>query len=166
MYKIRFGEPLKNFLCQEAIRNIQGVIIWGNSWAPRLHGYRLKGLTGKPDWNLVLLQFSALNTLYFANEPSVKIDIPSPLEEESSSEINASGFPLAPDDEILAREKLALRSEYAEGIILIPDENVKFEDLRFKMHLPRQWVDHQLTAFPDWSPPDLQTCKIIPNPRG
>jgi len=166
MYKIQFGEPLQKFLCQEAIEYIQRVVIWDNSWAPMLHGYRVRGLVGKPDRKLVLMQFSALKTLYFANEPSVKVDIPLPLEEESSSERNTSGFPPAPDDEVLAREKLALRSSYTEGKILIPDNNVKFEDLRFKIDLPRQWIDRQSTAFPDWSPPDLQMAKIIPDPRG
>lgn len=166
MYKIQFGEPLQKFLCQEAIEYMQRVVIWDNSWAPMLHGHRVRGLAGKPDRKLVLMQFSALNTLYIANEPSVKVDIPLPLEEELSSERNASGSLLAPDNEVLAREKLALRSSYAEGKILIPDDNIKFEDLRFKMDPPRQWIDRQSTAFPDWSPPELQTAKIIPDPRG
>ncbi|TVY92483.1 hypothetical protein LAWI1_G001798 [Lachnellula willkommii] len=166
MYKIQFGEPFQKILCQEAIEYIQRVVIWDRSWAPMLHGYRHRGLAGKPDRKLVLMQFSAVKTLYFANEPSVKVNIPPPLEEESSSERNASSFPLAPGDEVLAREKLALRSSYAEGKILIPDDNVKFNDLRFKMDLPRQWIDRQSTAFPDWSPPDLQMAKIIPDPRG
>lgn len=166
MYKIQFGEPLQTFLCQEAIEYIQRVVIWANSWAPRLHGYGVRGLAGKPDRKLVLMQFSALKTLYFANEPSVMVDIPPSLEAESSSGRNASDFPPAPDDEVLARKKLTLRSRYAEGKILIPDDNVKFEDLRFMMDLPRQWTDRQSTEFPDWSPPDLQMAKIIPDPRG
>ena len=140
MYKVEFGEPLEKFLCQEAIEYIQRVVIWDKAWAPMLHGFRMRGLVGKPDRKLVLLQFSALKTLYFANESRVKVDIPPPLEGESSSD--------------------------AEGKILIPDDNVEFEDVRFKMDLPKQWIDRQSTAFPDWSPPDLQMAKIIPDPRG
>jgi hypothetical protein len=166
MCKIQFGDPLQKFLCQEAIEYIQRVAMRDNSWTPMLHGHQVRRYAGKPDRKLVLMQFSALKTLYFANEPSVKIDIPPRLEEESSGERNAYGFRPIHDDEVLAREKLALRSNYAEGKILIPDDNVKFENPWFKMELPRQWIDRQSAAFPDWSPPGLQMAKIIPDPRG
>lgn len=165
MYKIQFGETLQTFLSQEAIENVQNIVMLDNSWAPRLHSAGARGLRGKPDRKLVLLQFTALKNLYFANEPSVRIEIPPAPEGAATVENKRPGL-LPPDDEILAREKLALTTSYAEGKILVLADDVKYSDPHFKLDLPRQWIERQLIANPNWSVPVVKMAKIIPDPRG
>ncbi len=72
-----------------------------------------------------------------------------------------------PDDEVLKRENLTLRSSFAEGKILIPvHEPTNFANLYFEFDQAKQWIDFKSKELSDWSAPDVQYAKIIPDPQG
>jgi hypothetical protein len=171
-YGVQQGESLQKFLFQEAIENIQHVLISLNAWAPRRHGgpVRLVGApppAPKPDSRLVLTYFGALKTLSLADEPKVKVSI-APLDEDQihkQREFRLMGR--WPDDEVLKREKLALRSSFAEGKILIPvHEPTNFANPYFKFDQAKQWIDLKAKELPGWGTPEVQYAMIIPDPQG
>jgi hypothetical protein len=166
------GESLQKLLFQEAIENIQHVLILLNAWAPRRHGgpVRLVGApppAPKPDSRLVLTYFGALKTLSLADEPKVKVSI-APLDEDQihkQREFRLMGR--WPDDEVLKREKLALRSSFAEGKILIPvHEPTNSANPYFKFDEAKQWIDLKAKELPGWGTPEVQYSMIIPDPQG
>lgn len=171
-YGVQQGESLQKFLFQEAIENIQHVLIFLNAWAPRRLGGPLRRvgappLPPKPDSRLALTDFGALKTLSLADEPRVTVDI-APLNEDQLRKQRELRFRGRwPDDEVLEREKVALRSSFAEGKILIPvHEPNKFENPYFKFDEAKQWIDLKAKELPGWSAPEVQYATIIPDPYG
>jgi len=173
-YGVHQGESLQKFLFQEAIENIQHVLISLNAWAwaPRSHG-RPNRLVGapplpvpKPDSRLVLTYFGALKTLSLASEPKLKVSI-APLDEDQIQKQRDFRRRVRwPDDEVLKHEKLALWSRFAEGKILIPvHEPTNFVNPYFKFHQVTQWIDLKAKELPSWDAPEVQYATIIPDPQ-
>ena len=171
LYGVEQGVSLQKFIFQEAIENIQHVLIFVTAWAPRRYGspMRLVGTpppAPKPDSRLVLTCFGALKTLSLADEPKVKVSI-APLDEDQIQKQREHKYHLVgawPEDDVLKREKLALRSSFAEGKILIPvHEPAKFA---FKFDPAKQWIDLKAKELPDWGAPKVQCAMIIPDPQG
>jgi len=160
-------KPLETFLVQEAIDNIQHVLILLKNWVPRRHG-PIRRLGAPPpvsrrDLTLVLTYFGALKTLSFANKPKVRVSI-APRDEDHTHEQKVFHLP---DDEDLKREKLALRASFAEGKILIPvHEHTNFANPYFKFDQAKQCIDLKAKELPGWSAPEVQYATIIPDPQG
>lgn len=171
LYGFQQGESLEKYLFQEAIENIQHVLIFVNHWANRRHGrMRRVGVPHpppKPDLRIILTSFNALKTLSLADEPRVRVDI-TPLDEEQVRQQRESRFiGHLPDDEVLKREKVALRESFSEGKILIPaDEPVKFANPHFKLDQAKAWIEREAEELPGWSKPEVQCATIIPDPEG
>lgn len=162
------GEPLQRFLFQDAIDNIQHVLILFNAWAPRRRGpFMRPGAQPplpQPGPRLVLTYFGALKTLSIADKPKLKVSI-TPLDEEQmhkQRELLRTGRWI--DDEVLKREKLALRSSFAEGKILIAvDDPTDIANPYFSFDLAQGWVDSKAKELPGWSAPKVQYATIIPD---
>src|SRR4051812_26888333 len=168
---IREGKSLEEFLCQEAIENLQHVVILLNAWAPIILGgpIRLVGVAPpppKPDARWVLTSFGALKTLSLVEKPKMRVGI-TPLDDDELGRQKDTGRIGGPDDDVLKRVKLALRSRFAEGKILIPvDDPANFVNPYFKLDEPQEWVDRRRRELPGWSAPEVQYAMIIPDPYG
>jgi hypothetical protein len=156
------------FLFREAIDNIQNIVVWRRVWPHRVgHGpARRHGMPPPPppvDYKLVITHFSALKVLYVAREPKVQVDFPSSDEDLKLATMVARFQAKEPNDELMAP---ALKAVYSEKKILIlqAESDQDLLDSR-KMALAKRWIERQLTAFPDWKAPDLQSAKLTPDPR-
>jgi hypothetical protein len=172
-HEVNKGLPLSNVLEQEAIENMQHVVMLLNAWSSRRHGgpARRNGqppLPTRPDSRLVVTHFGALKMISLAHNPKMKVPI-APRSEEERREYQESRLTkIRPDDEVLAREKVALRARYAEGKILEPvTEPAAFWNPYFKFEqAATQWIEQKAEELPSWSKPEIQYATIVPDPMG
>jgi hypothetical protein len=163
-----YKNSCRTYLFQEAIDNIQNIVVWRRVWPHRWgHGpARRHGMPPPPppiDSKLVITHFSALKVLYIAREPKVQVDFPASDEDLKLAAMVARFEAKDPNDEVMAP---ALKAVYAEKKILIPQAESDQDSFDSdQMGLAKRWIERQLTAFPDWKAPDLRFAKLIPDPR-
>jgi hypothetical protein len=173
-HAVHQGLPLNNVLEQEAIENMQHVVMFLNAWSSRRHGghARRRGdppPPPRPDRRLVVTHFGALRMISLAHAPKMKVSIAPRREEERQREQEDPRLiAFRTDDEVLAREKVALRARYGEGKILEPvTEPADFWNPYFKFEqAATQWIERKAEELPNWSKPEVQYATIVPDPIG
>jgi hypothetical protein len=170
IYGVDQAEVLRQSITEEAIENIQNIVIYPRSWQPRYSSGPLMRVGDhprppNPDSRLALFLFGALKNVYIAHEPSVSVTLP-PLNEDQqrARRLTRPRPGWNEDDEVLKLAKLTLRSKYPEGKILLPsqeDVNYPF----FHIEQVEEWVISKEQEFPEWRAPEVQDAKIIPDPQ-
>jgi len=175
---VQKGLPLSDILEQEAIESMQHVVMFFDHWSSRVppptwmpnrnpRMSRPRRGPAPPVSRLVVTHFSALKMISLAHVPSMTVFI-TPRSEEEYREYALRGV-VRPKDEVLEREKAALRTRYPESKILVPvTEPADFWYPYFTFEQEaKQWLDRKAEElYPHWRAPEVQHATIVPDPRG